>query len=61
VTNTGRHFTYYQKSLNGEFIVPYSTRGNPYDVKTVGLYRIEGTGETFEVPEFAVMAGSSIN
>jgi len=61
VTNTGRHFTYTQESLNGEFIVPYSTNGNPYSVKTEGLYRIEGNGETFEVPESAVMAGSSIN
>jgi len=61
VTNTGRTFTYSQESINGEFVVPYSTSGNPYDVKTTGPYRIEGTGQTFEVPESAVMAGSAIN
>lgn len=61
VTNTGRTFTYSQESINGEFIVPYSTSGNPYDVKTAGPYRIEGTSQTFEVPESAVMAGSAIN
>jgi len=42
-------------------VVPYSTSGNPYDVKTDGLYRIEGSGATIEVPESAVMAGSYIN
>ena len=29
VTNTGRRFTYTQESVDGEFIVPYSTRGIP--------------------------------
>ncbi|HXW98461.1 MAG TPA: oligosaccharyl transferase, archaeosortase A system-associated, partial [Methanomicrobiales archaeon] len=32
VTNTGRTFTYQQESVNGEFVVPYATQGNPYDV-----------------------------
>ena len=40
VTNTGREFVYRQASENGTFSVPYSTTGNPYDVKTVGGYRI---------------------
>ncbi|OPX63332.1 MULTISPECIES: oligosaccharyl transferase, archaeosortase A system-associated [unclassified Methanoregula] len=61
VANTGRHFTYRQQSVNGEFIVPFSTTGNPYDVKAEGQYRIEGTGKTFDVPESAVMSGAAIN
>jgi dolichyl-diphosphooligosaccharide--protein glycosyltransferase len=61
VTDTGRHFTYRQESINGEFIVPYSTTGNPYGVKAEGQYRIEGTGATFDVPESAVMNGTAIN
>ena len=61
VTNTGRNFTYRQQSVNGEFIVPYSTTGNPYDVKATGKYQIEGTGMTFDVPESAVMQGLTIN
>jgi dolichyl-diphosphooligosaccharide--protein glycosyltransferase len=61
VTNTGRNFTYRQQSINGEFIVPYSTTGNPYDVKATGKYRIEGTDTTFDVPESAVVQGLTIN
>jgi dolichyl-diphosphooligosaccharide--protein glycosyltransferase len=61
VTNTGRHFIYRQESINGEFIVPYSTTGNPYGVKAEGQYRIEGSGQTFEVTENAVMQGTAIN
>ncbi|MGA8377654.1 MAG: oligosaccharyl transferase, archaeosortase A system-associated, partial [Methanoregula sp.] len=61
VTNTGRNFTYRQQSVNGEFIVPYSTTGNTYDVKATGKYQIEGTGMTFDVPESAVMQGLTIN
>jgi dolichyl-diphosphooligosaccharide--protein glycosyltransferase len=60
VSNTGRNFTYRQESINGEFIVPYSTTGNPYDVKTTGNYRIAGTTRQFEVPESAVMQGLTI-
>ncbi len=33
ISNTGRNFTYRQMSINGEFIVPYSTTGNPYECK----------------------------
>ncbi|MDD1702468.1 MAG: oligosaccharyl transferase, archaeosortase A system-associated [Methanoregula sp.] len=61
VTNTGRNFTYRQQSINGEFVVPYSTTGNPYDVKTTGKYHIIGTGTTFDVPESAVIQGLTIN
>ena len=31
-TNTGRVFDYSQQSQGGEFVVPYSMSGNPYDV-----------------------------
>ncbi|MGA2934596.1 MAG: oligosaccharyl transferase, archaeosortase A system-associated [Methanomicrobiales archaeon] len=60
VTNTGRRFTYRQESVNGEFVVPYSTQGNPYEVQALGKYRIEGTGRTIDVPEEAVMQGLSV-
>jgi dolichyl-diphosphooligosaccharide--protein glycosyltransferase len=60
VTNTGRNFTYRQASVNGEFIVPYSTTGNSYDVKTTGKYQIEGTNLQYDVPESAVMQGLTI-
>ncbi len=61
ITNTGRNFTYRQQSTNGEFIVPYATTGNPYDVKTTGKYRITGTDKEFEVTEDAVQKGLAIN
>jgi dolichyl-diphosphooligosaccharide--protein glycosyltransferase len=61
VTNQGRNFTYRQESINGEFIVPYSTSGNPYPVTATGPYQIEGTSTTFEVPESAVEQGTTIN
>ncbi len=54
VTNTGREFVYRQQSENGTFIVPYSTTGNPYDVKTAGNYRIVGGTEEFTATEEAV-------
>lgn len=60
-TNNGRTFTYQQESIDGQFIVPYSTAGSSYDVKTTGPYTIVGTGETFEVSEEAVMHGLTIN
>ncbi len=59
-TNTGRSFIYRQASVNGEFIVPYSTTGNSYDVKTTGKYSISGTGKQYEVPESAVMEGLTV-
>jgi dolichyl-diphosphooligosaccharide--protein glycosyltransferase len=61
VSNTGRSFVYRQASTNGEFIVPYSTTGNPYDVKATGKYHIIGTDKQFDVSEDAVMQGSQIN
>lgn len=61
VSNTGRQFTYRQQSINGEFIVPYSTSDNPYTVKAVGKYKIVGSYQEFDVPENAIMQGLSIN
>ena len=61
VSNTGRAFVYRQASTNGEFIVPYSTTGNPYDVKATGKYHIIGTDRQFDVSEDAVMQGLQIN
>lgn len=56
-SNTGRQFTYKQESVNGEFIVPYSTTDNPYDVKTVSKYRVLSTGKEYDVTENDVMNG----
>ena len=60
VSNTGRNFTYRQMSINGEFIVPYSTTGNPYDVMATGKYRVVTTGKEYDVPESAVMQGTLV-
>jgi len=60
ITNTGRNFTYRQQSIGGEFVVPYATSGNPYDVKAAGKYQIEGTTRQIEVPESAVQQGLSV-
>jgi dolichyl-diphosphooligosaccharide--protein glycosyltransferase len=60
ISNTGRNFTYRQMSVNGEFIVPYSTTGNPYGVRTNGKYRVITSGREYDVPESAVMQGSVI-
>lgn len=57
VTNTGRTFLYRQESSGGVFIVPYSTQGNPYQVRATGPYRINGTSRTFEVSEAALTRG----
>ena len=51
ITNSGREFTYRQKSENGKFILPYSTLDNPYDVKAKSKYHIPETGEYFDVTE----------
>ncbi|MDD1705657.1 MAG: oligosaccharyl transferase, archaeosortase A system-associated, partial [Methanoregulaceae archaeon] len=61
VTNNGRQFTWSAESVNGEFILPYSTEGNPYDVRATGKYRIAGTGREFSVSEDAVMRGLQIS
>lgn len=60
VSNTGRTFTYRQQSVNGEFIVPYATSGNPYEVRTTGPYRIVGTGQSIDVTESAIQAGTTV-
>ncbi|MCU0631934.1 MAG: oligosaccharyl transferase, archaeosortase A system-associated [Methanolinea sp.] len=60
VTNTGRIFTYRQASTGGEFIVPYATTGSSSEVKAIGRYRIEGTGQEFDVSEEAVMQGLQV-
>jgi len=60
ISNTGRNFTYRQMSVNGEFIVPYSTTGNPYGVKTTGKYRVIATGQEYNVPESAILQGAVI-
>jgi dolichyl-diphosphooligosaccharide--protein glycosyltransferase len=57
VTNTGRTFTYRQESVSGEFIVPYSTTGNPYEVHAAGPYHIIGTTRDIEVSESDVIQG----
>jgi dolichyl-phosphooligosaccharide-protein glycotransferase len=59
-TNTGRNFVYRQESSNGEFIVPYATTGSTNNVKTTGKYTITGTGRQFEVPESAIVQGTTI-
>jgi dolichyl-diphosphooligosaccharide--protein glycosyltransferase len=60
ITNTGRSYVYRQESVNGEFIVPYSTTGNTYDVKTTGKYTIKSSGKQYEVPESAISEGVTI-
>jgi len=60
VTNTGRAFTYRQDSVDGRFIVPYSTTGNPYDVRATGMYHIVGTDEYFTVTEEDVKSGKKV-
>ena len=60
VSNTGRIFTYRQQSVNGEFIVPYATSGNPYEVRTTGPYRIVGTGQSVDVTESVIQAGTTV-
>jgi dolichyl-phosphooligosaccharide-protein glycotransferase len=60
VTNTGRAFTYRQESVEGTFIVPYSTTGAPYEVHASGMYHIVGTGEYFTVTEDEVKSGNTV-
>lgn len=55
ITNQGREFTWRQKSVNGTFTLPYSTKNNPYDVKATGPYRIAETGEVIEVSEEQIL------
>jgi len=57
ITNTNRTFTYSQESINGEFIVPYSTNGNPYGVKTVSKYKIAGSEQEYDISEHDILTG----
>lgn len=59
-TNTGRSFVYRQESAGGEFIVPYSTTGNPYGVRATGPYHVAGTGRYYTVTEDDVKNGKTI-
>jgi dolichyl-diphosphooligosaccharide--protein glycosyltransferase len=61
VTNTGRAFAYRQESINGEFIVPYSTTGNNYEVRATGLYHIIGTSRYIPVTENDVLTGKPVS
>jgi dolichyl-diphosphooligosaccharide--protein glycosyltransferase len=61
ITNTGRRFVYMQESENGEFIVPYSTHGNPYDVQATGQYHNVGTSRYIAVTEDDIIAGKQIS
>jgi dolichyl-diphosphooligosaccharide--protein glycosyltransferase len=61
VTNTGRTFVYQQESENGEFIVPYSTKDNPYDVNATGQYHIVGTSRFITVTEDDILAGRQVS
>jgi dolichyl-diphosphooligosaccharide--protein glycosyltransferase len=60
VTNTGRKFVYLQESRNGEFIVPYATKGSMYEVRATGPYHIFETNHFIEVSEEDVKYGHSI-
>jgi len=60
VTNTGRAFVYRQESVEGEFIVPYSTTGTRYSVKATGPYHIAGTSRYIPVTEDDVMKGNLV-
>ena len=60
VTNTGRAFTYRQESVEGTFIVPYSTTGNPYEVRATGMYHLAGTDKYFTVTEDDVKNGKTV-
>ena len=50
-----------QESVDGQFIVPYSTTSANGDTMPLGDYTIIETGETFGVSEEAVMNGLIIN
>jgi oligosaccharyl transferase (archaeosortase A-associated) len=60
ITNTGRVFLYRQESTEGLFTVPYSTEGNPYEVRATGQYHIAGTSQYFNVTEGDVIQGKRV-
>ena len=61
ITNTGRVFVYREESTEGRFIIPYSTGGNPYEVRATGPYHIAGTSQYFNVSEADVVQGNPVN
>jgi dolichyl-diphosphooligosaccharide--protein glycosyltransferase len=61
ITNTGRKFVYMQESENGEFIVPYSTHSNPYDVHATGQYHVIGSSRYIAVTEKDVTEGNHVS
>ena len=61
VTNTGRAFVYRQESVDGEFVVPYSTTGNRYDVRATAPYHIDGTSRYITVTEDDLMTGKQVS
>lgn len=50
-TNTGRIFSYIQKSDDGIFVLPYSTVGCEYETAPMGKYHLVGTDIYFDVSE----------
>ena len=58
ITNRGREFTYRQQSINGTFILPYSTNQTSWPVHATGPYRIKETGKVIEVNEEMIQGPS---
>ena len=58
ITNRGREFTYRQQSINGSFILPYSTNQTARPVHATGPYRIKETGKVIEVNEEMIQGPS---
>jgi oligosaccharyl transferase (archaeosortase A-associated) len=59
-TNTGREFTYTQKSMNGTFILPYATDGPVQGVSPQGDYVLLETGEHIKVTNDDVLQGRTV-
>ncbi len=60
-TNLGRKFVYRQESEGGQFILPYSTRDNPYPVVATSSYRMYPSGKIVEVDELEVREGTILS
>jgi dolichyl-diphosphooligosaccharide--protein glycosyltransferase len=58
LSNQGRKFTYRQNSVNGAFVLPYSTDRSGSGVRATGPYTLMQTGQTYEVTEEQVHPGS---
>lgn len=50
-TNTGRTFSYIQKSDDGIYVLPYSTIGCKYETCPAGKYHLVGTDIYFDIME----------